>query len=286
MKNFKAVGIALVAAVAALLSSGADAPTRSRNTAVPGSPGGVRDSGGIICLMYHRFVTSADYAGLAGDERVYSIPVERFEEQLAELRRWGYRAIGADEAVAFARGEGRPPHPAVLITIDDGNRSALTMAEPLLRKYGMRATLFVTTDPCAFVFDAERPDRARLTDDEIRSLDPRVLDVQAHGATHRPLRDLSDRELAAELRESREVLSNLTGRRVAYMAVPGNWYDERVLTFARREGYDAVFVSDRGRIVPGTNPYRMPRYTVQGYKSLGGFRKLIAPGAAGVEPTR
>jgi peptidoglycan/xylan/chitin deacetylase (PgdA/CDA1 family) len=229
----------------------------------------------LLCLMYHRFVDAPAYARLHGKERIYSMPVERFERQLQRLRAAGYHGVTAEDAVAFARGRRDLPRPAVLITIDDGCRSALTRAQPLLRKYGFRATLFVTTDPQSRVFDAARPDQARLTDAELRGLDPQVFDVQAHGVTHRPLTRLSDAELSDELCEARETLERLTGRPARYLAVPGNWYDERVLRFARREGYEAVFTSDRGLVRRGADPWRLPRWNVAGYLSERGFIELL-----------
>src|SRR5690242_11126525 len=80
----------------------------------------------LVCLMYHRFVTDEEYRNLHGTERLYSIPVSRFEEQLAHLRAGGYHAVTMDDALAFVRGERELPQPAAVITIDDGCRSAAT----------------------------------------------------------------------------------------------------------------------------------------------------------------
>lgn len=190
----------------------------------------------VLATMYHRFVAPAEFGALSGDERVYSIGTDQFEAQLAELRRSGVRSLSLAEVLDHAASRKPVTAPSVLITIDDGNRSVLTLAQPLLIKYGMRATLFITTDASACVFDPDRPDQARLTRDEIQRLDPLVFDVGAHGATHRPLRGLSDTELSAELTTSRGKLERWLGRPVHSMAVPGNWYDDRVLEFARAPG--------------------------------------------------
>src|SRR5215475_403382 len=126
----------------------------------------------LVCLMYHRFVTDEEYRKCHGTERIYSMPLGRFEAELARLRERGYTAVTMDDAVAFARGERSLPQPAVLITIDDGCRSAVTRAVPLLRKYSLRATLFVTTDSHAYVFD--RLEQARLSPAELRDVDSAV----------------------------------------------------------------------------------------------------------------
>jgi peptidoglycan/xylan/chitin deacetylase (PgdA/CDA1 family) len=234
----------------------------------------------LTILMYHRFVTEHEYTMRRGAERAFSLPVERFEQQLRHLHEAGYHAATIDEVRDFVLGTRSLPQPAVAITIDDGCRCAATQAQPMLRRFGLRATLFVTTDRTAFVFDSGS-DHGRLTDEELRRLDPQVIDVQAHGVTHRPLRGLSDDELSAELNGSRESLERILSRPVRYMAVPGNWYDTRVLRFAREAGYEAVCVSDAGSNRPGLDPMRMRRINVEGQTDLRAFARLLTPyGAA------
>jgi peptidoglycan/xylan/chitin deacetylase (PgdA/CDA1 family) len=226
----------------------------------------------LICLMYHRFVTTEEYKRCQNTEVIYSLPIEAFEDQLRGLKELGYRSVSVRQARDFLAGEAQLPQRAVLLTIDDGCRSALTRAEPLLRKYGFHATLFVTIDPTSSVFDRVHPDQARLTDDELRSLDPSIVDVQAHGITHRPLVTLSDEELRQELKGAGATLSRVLGRPVRYFAIPGNWYNRRVLQLAREAGYDAVFVSDAGGNQPGRDPMRIRRINVEGCADIDTFR--------------
>lgn len=266
------IALTLLLALLAPAHQSAGLEARVTSMALPGRS----QEPAVLATMYHRFVSSEEYGGLSGDERIYSIGTDQFEAQLAELRHCGIRSLSLAEVLDHATGRMPVTVASVFLTIDDGNRSVLTLAQPLLMKYGMRATLFITTDASACVFDPDRPDQARLSREEIQRLDPMVFDVGAHGTTHRPLRELTDSELMGELTTSRVKLERWLGRPVRSMAVPGNWYDERVLQFARSAGYEAVFTSDKGLIVEGSDMYRLPRFTVQGYKKLEGFRRLIA----------
>lgn len=231
----------------------------------------------LLCLMYHRFVTAGQYATCRGTEAVFCLPIEAFEAQLARLKDLGYHSVTAQDAVDFLLRRRSLPQPAVLITIDDGCRSVLTLAEPALRKHGLSAVLFVTVDPRAPVFDDA--DQRRLSEQELRSLDPGVVDVQAHGLTHAPLVALSDEALQRELHESKNALAQSLGRSVTRMAVPGNWHNARVLRHAREAGYDAVFVSDAGTNRPGRNPLRIRRVNVEGWVDLDTFVSNLAPKA-------
>lgn len=231
----------------------------------------------LLCLMYHRFVSGEEYRTLRGTERIYSIRVEHFKAHLRWLRDEGYQSVSMAEALAFVRGTGSLPPRSVLLTIDDGCRSVLTRVEPLLSRYGLRATLFVTTDPTAYVFDPARPEQARLADEELCGLDSSVFDVEAHGRTHRPLTQLSNAELAAELEGARQDLGGVLGRPVRYMACPGGWYDDRVLRFAHNAGYEAVCVSDSGAIHVGDDPMRLRRINVAGTVNADRFARLLSP---------
>ena len=236
---------------------------------------------GLVCLMYHRFATPADYARLSDDDRVYTIDVNRFAEQMALLESQGWRPISFDQALAGLRRGRSFPHHATLLTIDDGSRNVVTLAEPILRKHGWRATLFLTTDPDAYVFRDGPPDSQRLTADEIRRLDPAVWDLGAHGHTHRPLRDLPIDEMRSELAKSRDTLATLTGRVPVAMSVPGNWYDDAVLREAKAAGFEAVFVSDPGSVLPTRDPDRIRRLMVSGTWPTDKLARDLPPDALG-----
>ena len=233
----------------------------------------------LPCLLYHRFVTRPEYARIRGDERLYSISIDSFEAQLRRLRQLGYRSLSADEAVAFARGEKSWTQPIVLITIDDGCRSVLTQAEPLLRKYGFRAVFFVTLDSSAYVFGLGHADQSRVSDDALRALDPAVIEVQSHGVTHRPLCDLSEKDMIQELVQSRTELERITGRPVRHLAIPGNWYDARVLRHAKQSGYEGIFVSDRDWVRPGSSPTQLPRINIAGFTTMSAFEAILSGSA-------
>lgn len=239
----------------------------------------------IVALMYHRFVTDSQYARLTGDERIYCVSTTQFAAHLRRLREEGYVCISLAQLRAFLRHAAALPPKPVLITIDDGCRSVATHAVPLLRDHGARAVLFLTTDPGARVFAGQTgdaaidSDRAQLTASELRALDPNVIEFGAHGHTHEPLDKLTDNRLSRELAQSRLMVEAVTGAAVDAMAVPGNWYDQRVLDRAADTGYEMVFVSDPGAIHAGANPLQLPRLNVSGTYSDTTLMDRMSPSA-------
>ena len=95
--------------------------------------------GAVPVLAYH---------GINSFDDDYSVSRASFAAQMRLLRHLGYEAISIDQYARFRRGEpaGLPPRP-VLITFDDGRLDSYRGADEILRREGMRATMFVITGP-------------------------------------------------------------------------------------------------------------------------------------------
>ena len=89
----------------------------------------------MIVLTYHRIV--GDEPSLPG------ISVARFAEQMRWVRE-NCDPIAPDALVERTRAP-RSSKPAVLVTFDDGYRSYVDLAYPVLKKYGIPAAVFLVT---------------------------------------------------------------------------------------------------------------------------------------------
>lgn len=80
-----------------------------------------------------------------------------FERLMEHVARY-YNPVPMARIVDWLEGKDSPPERAVCVTFDDGFRNVLTDAAPVLKRLGIPATLFVTTD---FVFAKKMlwPDR-------------------------------------------------------------------------------------------------------------------------------
>jgi len=233
----------------------------------------------IICLMYHRLAPREAYEHLTGVERIYTVQADAFESQIAHLKNAGYTFVTPDQVRQFVTGELQLPDKSVLITFDDGCLSVDKIARPILQRYTACGTMFVTTDPNSFVFADAGPSERRMTDDELRAADGVSMQFESHCVTHRPLRGLPDDEIRQELSGSKQELERILSREVNYLAIPGNWFDRKVMQIARQVGYKAVWCSNTGFTRIGANPYGLPRISVEGTVALPQF-------IAGLRPSR
>ena len=235
-------------------------------------------------LMYHSIRREAP----AARARFCTSP-ERFERQLAFLKRHGYVSISVEQWVSALSGEdGMIRGRAVALTFDDAYHDFLTEAWPLLQKYGFSAMVFVVTE---FVggtaaWDAAYGDPAPLLSwDEIRMLAGEGVSFGAHSACHPYFTRLGTRELIEEGRRSRARLEAELGREVTVMSYPFGENDIRVrLAMAAACGYRCAVTTEPGCSRLGDNPMALPRQEVCGDDDLDAFIvKLGTPERATID---
>jgi peptidoglycan/xylan/chitin deacetylase (PgdA/CDA1 family) len=182
-------------------------------------------------LIYHT-ISSPDKA-VPGD---LDIPPKTFERHLRWLSRWR-QVVHIDETLTASCQSGNPG--SVAITFDDGFRDNLTVALPLLEKFRMPITLFVT---------AGLVGRGKyLSVEELREIARHPLvTVGAHGLWQRPLTRLSNAEARGELRESRALLKSITGRKIELMAWPSGESNPSLEQLSRECGYRAAWSDWKG----------------------------------------
>ena len=132
--------------------------------------------------------------------RKLSLPVALFERQLAYLRKHGFQSMDLHDIQHFLRDGRSLPPKALAITFDDGYLGNWVYAFPLLKRYGMKVTVFVATD---FIDTRElcRPTlenvwAGRIAQHELewwghlswtelqRMQDSGLVDVQSHTRSH------------------------------------------------------------------------------------------------------
>lgn len=104
------------------------------------------------------------------------------------------------------------PEGIVTLTFDNGYLSHYETVLPLMERYGLSATFYVTTSLLG------QP--GYLTPEQVIELSNRGHEIASHGATHRNLKRLSSTEVEQELQGSKLALENLLQRPVFNFAPP------------------------------------------------------------------
>lgn len=183
----------------------------------------------IPILMYHALLDGGS------NREKYAIGKEDFERQLAYLADEGYSAVPLDSLSAPRQ---QSPGKRVLITFDDGNYSDYSIALPLLKRYGLTATFFVTTG---------RVGSDRYLDwTHLKEMSSAGMSIQSHGMTHSFLSGMSRDALYRELKGSKEVIEEKINEPVYFLSLPGGFCSRTVLNLAQETGYRGVCTSEPG----------------------------------------
>jgi peptidoglycan/xylan/chitin deacetylase (PgdA/CDA1 family) len=235
--------VAVAAAVAALGLSGC------KTKQVPSLPPVV------TVLTYHTF---------DGPKKTpFTVSSARFEEQLRFIQTQRIPVIPLEQLVKYLREGGPIPDRSVVITIDDGYKTAITKAWPLLHRFNFPFTLYVYTNAISRIPSA-------LTWEDIAFLAKQGVDIQSHTLTHplltHPPYAMSKKEYVAwldhELQASKKILENHLGKPVLALAYPFGGYDEVVVDRVRTAGYTSATTCDDGNVTAGVDPLHINRRLV------------------------
>lgn len=199
----------------------------------------------------------------------YSLDIDELSGLLDDLLALGWttgslatlRAPGPEPGLAGdAAG---PPARCCLLTFDDAHRGVLQRALPLLAARGMVGTIYA-------IAGRTGRDPRHLDGEELRALAAAGWTLGTHGDSHRHLTGLDPDEVAAEWRDSRERLEELTGLPVVHGSLPGGRGGERELLAARAAGLLSVATSRPGLWRSPRADFAIPRLVAR--RSLRGHR--------------
>lgn len=229
-------------------------------------------SAGVVVLIYHRV------GGGSGLE--LDLSVRQFAEQMAWLAERG-GATTLDSALAALEDVDRPRVDPVVVTFDDGTEDFVDKAVPVLARYGIPATLYLST---AFVesgdplpYGAPPASWAGLRD----ALSTGLVTIGSHTHTHSLLDRLPPDELARELDEPSRLIERelqVTPRHFAYPKALAP--SPAAETAVRARFLSAALAGTRPNPYGATDVFRLARSPIQASDGMRWFRAKAEGGMA------
>ena len=164
-----------------------------------------------------------------------------FEQQMVWLEKHA-RGVFTEDAT-----NGSDDRRRVAVTFDDAFQSVFDHVLPILARHDIPATIFVPTgyigsEP-GWVMKPGKPTGPVASAETLARVDPRLVRIGSHSATHPRLASLEQKQLHWELSTSKSTLEALTGGPVRLLALPYGSYAPAVVAAAGRTGYERVFAN-------------------------------------------
>ena len=205
-----------------------------------------------------------------------TVTTRQLDAQLGYLVRSGFRFIRARDLISGAALPERP----VLVTFDDGYVDTLEHAQPVLRRHGAKATIFVVTGYAG--------DRARWDEDgaplmglrQLRELDPETFELALHSHLHRAFETMPLGAIEHDLRKNlgffrEHGLAVTPALAYPYGSRPRRSMPELSDRLASLGIPLAFRLGNRLNRLPISNPYEIQRIDVRGDLGEAAFRRRL-----------
>lgn len=222
----------------------------------------------VPVLMYHYIrdnVSPSDSLGVS-----LSVSTRNFEAQMAYLAANGYHSVTPIDLFFALQSKSGLQGKTVVLTFDDGYEDFYTNAYPILKKYQMRATVFVIVDWIG------RKDY--LNADQIKQMHAEgLVDIESHTLNHVDLPAISLENAQEEIFTSKTKLEALLNKKVVVFCYPYGAYNAAIAQMVAQAGYVMAFSTRYGASENDAEMYYLRRVRINGPDSLTIFGERLKP---------
>ncbi len=226
-------------------------------------------------LMYHNItLNDSNSTGL-------TLSASKFEEQLKYLKDNDFQTCFISELLACQIITKK----TLVLTFDDVTENQLFYALPLLKKYNFKATFFI---PFSFVGKSDLwndGDEKIMSIDQLKSLDPEIIELAHHSFYHRKYSTLTSIELEEDLDKSFKFISENDLKVTSAIAYPyGNYpkkgTDKQVFfEILEKNNIKMAFrIGNRVNNFPLKNRFEVQRIDIKGEDSIFTFKWKLRVG--------
>ena len=186
----------------------------------------------VPVLMYHSIDPN-------GDDMSPHISPAVFEKQMDFLAVNHYNVVAPEKIIAIMKREEKMPRKTAAITTDDGFENFYTYAFPLLKKYNLKAAVFMIADKIG--------SSGMLNWHELREMsDSGLVTIGSHTKSHPwlPAVSIDEDKMREELAGSKKILEEGLGRRVDFICYPNGGFNDLTKETAKEAGYKGGFTTN------------------------------------------
>lgn len=200
-------------------------------------------------LMYHKIDKAESRKGKL------AVSPEVFEKQMSFLARNKYNVISLQQLIGLIKNKEKIPHNTVVITFDDGYENNYSAAFPVLKKYNLKATIFVIAD---FI---TKP--GYMTEAQLKELsDSGLITIASHTFTHPVLTKIDAQAANYEITQSKDALEVIIKKPVKLFSYPLGAFNEAIRAAVIKETYLGAVATNPGKKYPKDDIYALKRMRI------------------------
>ena len=156
----------------------------------------------------------------------------------------------------------------ISLTFDDAYVDFYTNVFPILKKYNLKANLYVIVNARGGKY---------LDDNQIKEISSSgLVSIGSHTLNHLSLKNLSDEEINNELKDSKKELESLINKEVKTICYPSGSYDSNVMYITSKYyDYGLAIRNDTERMNNTFNKYAIKRYRMYRNTSFDSFKEKV-----------
>lgn len=234
---------------------------------------------GLPVLMYHKVSVTE-----APDD--LTVTVGQIENQFSYLLRKKYTTIFLSDLVECMNGTKKLPQKPILLTFDDGYKNNYSSLYPLLKKYGLKANIFlvagfIRSDDIDIAGDSQF-----LHLDETRSMSNDTIQFALHSYDHKSYNDLTITEIEEDIRKCKSRLELLQIPYQPCLAYTYGAYPKKdpkkrneLFNVMAANGIQLAFrIGNRLNKLPLGNKFLIQRIDIRGSDSPAMFKFILVAG--------
>lgn len=248
-----------------------------------------------------------------------SVTPDVFEAHMKFLNEKGYKTLRAEELIRFITSDMEMPRPffpssanieeqkglqgnAVAITFDDGYLDNYIFAFPILKRYNIKAVIFVVIDwvnaasentvkSCdlgavknEMTVPSHKEGKHLIENDNAHKVimnwnmikemqESGLVEFYSHTMSHSKCSELSDEKLIMELEGSKRVLEQRLNKPCQYLCWPKGLFNISSVNIAKKAGYTALFTTKRGVTKTHSDRFCIERIVVK--NSVNWFKNRV-----------
>jgi peptidoglycan/xylan/chitin deacetylase (PgdA/CDA1 family) len=230
------------------------------------------------------------YHSIGDNGAFFTVSAGAFDRQMRHLKSGNFHPVKLSELVRALK-NGADITGMVAVTFDDGYKDNAENAFPILKQYGIPATIFVATGHVGGAMTNSENISIKMLDanDLLELKKSGLVEIMPHSSSHRPLTGYAEgddswkvdvlssgtfiRDLLANNAVNAANTANIANvANAVIFAYPQGKYESRHVEFLEINGYEAAVTVKEGLVKPGDNLFELKRNSIDSTTTMPIFK--------------